>query len=91
MFSALSAAASERSQQRQKEAFLPQSEAGRAGMRLQELSLGKKKEVKPPKTPRREGLEQVRGEGTIIIFAGFSFLQNQQQEWLNLDFCPQNE
>lgn len=71
VFSALSAAASERSQQHQKEAFLPQSEAGRAGRWLQELSLGKKKSKTPQKTPRREGLEQARGEGTIIMFSGF--------------------
>lgn len=70
VFSALSAAASGRSQQHPKEAFLPQSEAGRAGRWLRELSLGKKN-VKPPKTPRGEGLEQAWGEGTIIMFSGF--------------------
>lgn len=89
VFSALSAAASGRSQQHPKEAFLPQSEAGRAGRWLRELSLGKKN-VKPPQNPAGGGAGAGVGGGDNNHVFRF-FLQNQQQEWLNLDFCPQNE
>lgn len=84
------------SSSRKKEAFLPQSEAGRAGMWLQELSLGKEKKRKNPPPKKKkipaegEGLEQARGEGPIIIFSGF-FSKTSKQESLNLDFYPQNE
>lgn len=61
-----------------KKLFLPQSEAGRAGMWLQELSLGKRSKT-PQKSPAEGGAGAGVGGGDNNHVFRF-FLQNQQQE-----------